>query len=90
MPSSEPLKMPERSWPKDAMGNELKKGTLVLLKIPEQSVTCRVVDVLQAGIMHGPDGAPVSLEGHVSFLMRITYAPDQNLPMALCLKEPEK
>jgi hypothetical protein len=76
-------------WPTDALGNELRKGTLVVLKIPEQMLTCRVMDVIAAGIMHDPENKPMALEGSVTFIVRIGYPVGGNIPMALVLKEPE-
>lgn len=82
--------MPERSWPKDAIGNDLRKGQLVVVRLPADGTICRIVDVVQAGVMHGPDDKPIALQGSVSFLVQIPYAQGVGIPMALCLKEPEK
>jgi hypothetical protein len=91
MPSSEPLKMPERSWPTDALGNLIRKGQLCSFKAPQQQdIICRVVDVIQAGVMHGPDDKPIALQGSVTFAIQIPYSQGGGIPMALCLKEPEK
>lgn len=89
MPSSEPLKMPERSWPKDALGNDIRKGQLCAVN-PKDVLICRVADIIQAGVMHGPDDKPIALQGSVSFLIQIPYSQGGGVPMALCLKEPEK
>jgi len=96
MPSSEViadpraiLKMPERSWPKDAIGNDLRKGQLVAVNAKDVLI-CRVIDVIQAGTMHDAEGKPMALNGSVTFALQIPYAQGGGVPMALCLKEPEK
>lgn len=90
MPSSEPLKMPERSWPKDAIGNDIRKGQLVTFKAPQDGIICRVFEVVQAGTMHDADGKEIKLQGSVAFLLQVPYNQGGGVPMALCLKEPEK
>ena len=85
----EPLKMPERAWPKDAIGNDIRKGQLCAFKA-EKDLICRVVDVVAAGVMHDAEGKEIKLQGSVTFAIQIPYAQGGGVPMALCLKEPEK
>lgn len=77
-----------RSWPVDALGNEIRKGALVHIKIPEGAIICRVADVVQAGVLHDADGKPMQLDGSVTFVVRIPYPVGGGLPQTLVLKEP--
>jgi hypothetical protein len=97
MPSSEViadpravLKMPERSWPKDAIGNDLRKGQLIVFKAPHEGIICRVTEVVQAGVMHDAEGKPIALQGTVSVAFQMPYSQGGHFQQVLCLKEPEK
>ncbi len=87
---TEPIKMPTRSWPTDGLGNELRRGSLCVLRVPETVITCRVADIVQAGTMHGADGEAYQLKGTVTFVMQIPYEQGGGVPQALMLKEPDK
>jgi hypothetical protein len=63
------LKMPERAWPKDAIGNDIRKGQLCAFNSKDPLI-CRVADVVQAGVMHGPDDKPIALQGSVTFVIQ--------------------
>lgn len=84
------LQMPERTRPLDAIGNELRKGQLVAFKAANDPIICRIADIVQAGTLHDADNNPMKLQGSVTFVLQIPYSEGGNLPMVLCLKEPEK
>jgi hypothetical protein len=80
----------ERQWPQDLLGNDLRKGQIVHIKLPEAGLICRVVDVIQAGTMHDPDNKPIRLQGSVAFTFQIPYDQGQSFAQVLALKEPAK
>lgn len=82
--------MSERYWPKDALGNDLRKGQLVSLRIPETVIICRVLDVVEAGFS-GEDKDRLELQGTLSLLIQLPYRPQQlAVPQCLAVKEPEE
>ena len=79
----------ERYWPKDALGNDLRQGQLVTLRIPEQVVVCRVSAVIEAGFT-GQDKERMELQGAVALTIQIPYTPTRAVVgQILSLKEPE-
>lgn len=82
--------MSERYWPKDAIGNEIRKGQLVTLRIPEQVLVCRVADVIEAGFT-GEDKERMELQGAITLMVQIPYTPSRpSVGQILSLKEPEE
>jgi hypothetical protein len=82
--------MSERYWPKDALGNDVRKGQLVSLRIPEQVLVCRVADVIEAGFS-GEDKERIELQGALNLVVQIPYTPNRAVVgQVLCLKEPEE
>lgn len=82
--------MSERYWPKDAIGNDMRKGQLVSLRIPETVVICRVIDVIEAGFT-GEDKDRIELPGTLNLLLQVPYRATQlSVPQCLALKEPEE
>lgn len=78
-----------RSWPIDLLGNELRRGQLVSFRVPEQIIIARVADVVQAGIMHGPDNRPIMLQGTIKLALDVGYKHDTPLSQILAVKEPD-
>jgi hypothetical protein len=48
--------MAERSYPRDAMGNELKRGDLVRVQLQSPALNFRLVQVDPAGVIAAPGG----------------------------------
>ena len=48
--------MAERCWPRDAMGNELRKGDLVRITLQSSALNFRLVQVQPAGVIESPGG----------------------------------
>lgn len=86
---SEVQEKSERYWPKDALGNEIRRGQLVSLRIPEQVLVCRVSEVIEAGFT-GQDKERMELQGAIALTIQIPYTPTRAaIGQILSLKEPE-
>jgi hypothetical protein len=82
----------ERSYPKDALGNPIRKDDLVQVKLQSPDLVFMVTDVQPAGTLMGPDQQPLALQGTltVSVTIPIAFAPGVLLSNILVLKKPEQ
>ena len=84
--------MSARFWPKDMLGNEIRKGNLLSVA-PGAPLIMKVVDVVEAGVMpqEDPKAPPMVMPGHVTLLVQLPYHPQQTqIPIAVVVKEPEE
>jgi hypothetical protein len=83
--------MSQRYWPKDPLGNDIRKGSMVAFASGQPTVM-RVVEVVEAGLMPQEEGKPpIIKEGYITLLMRLPYQPHQTLiPIAVVVKEPDE
>ncbi len=84
--------MSERYWPKDAIGNEVKKNALVAAQFPQGvPVICRVQDVIEAGFTSDEADKRMEMQGAVTLVIQIPYQPNQTtVPQLLRVMEPEE
>jgi hypothetical protein len=63
----------DRSWPRDALGNVLRKGDLIRAALPQPAMNFRVVDVRPAStvLSPGPEGA-IAMNGAITLLANVT------------------
>ena len=81
-----------RFWPKDVLGNEIRKTNLVSLA-PGTPLIMKVVDVIEAGLMPQEDEKkpPLIKEGRIRLLVDLPYTPmSPTIPIAVVVKEPEE
>ena len=83
--------MSEKVWPVDKLGNEIREGKLLLLKMDEPSAIFYVMSVSPASVLHGGDGPyPVSGEVELVLKFKIPYQPDhRQLFKAIVVETPE-
>lgn len=84
--------MADKIWPKDRLGNEIKTGKLVLLKLPEAEAMFYVMDVKPATILQGGDG-PIPVGGEIMLVWKVPlpFQPDQSqLMKAMVLEQPKQ
>lgn len=77
--------MPDRRYPVDLLGNDIKKNGLVHVEFPKGGVICRVIHVEPMQITGEQN---LNVDGAVFLQLQIPH--QGHLPMILCLKEPEK
>lgn len=80
-----------RFWPKDVLGNEIRKGSMVSLS-PGGPMLMKVVDVIEAGLMPQEEGKPPLVkDGGIVLLVQLPYGPHQTtIPIAVVAKEPKE
>lgn len=78
-------------FPKDKLGNPIKQGDLILLKLPDPEALFYVMGVSPASVIHDASGpVPVSGELEVVLKFKMQFGPDQNaLHKAIVVKQPE-
>jgi hypothetical protein len=81
----------DKSYPLDAIGNEIRRDDLVRVMLSEAALIFTVADVQPAGTLIGPDNKPLSLNGTVTITATIPvqYAPGAAMANFLVLKKPE-
>jgi len=84
--------MSSRFWPKDVLGNDIRKGNLISLS-PGQPVIMKVMDVVEAGVIpqEDPKQPPMIKAGWITCVVQLPYQPQQPvIPIAVVVKEPEE
>jgi hypothetical protein len=83
--------MAEKVWPKDVLGNTIREGKLVRLKLDEAAAMFFVNKVEPATFLHTPEGV-MPCNGSIDFVLQfhIPFAPDQNqMFKALVVEQPK-
>lgn len=83
--------MPASVWPIDRLGNDIKKGALVHLRLDDPSILCRVLAVEPAGMISSPSGGDMALQGQLRLVAEVTlqFAPGTQFTGILTVKEPD-
>ena len=84
--------MSSRFWPKDVLGNDIRKENLISLS-PGQPVIMKVVEVVEAGIIpqEDPKAPPIIKQGWITCVVQLPYQPHHpQIPIAVVVKEPEE
>ena len=86
--------MANNSYPKDNLGNAVRKGDMVLYKMPDPQLLFKVMDVLPAPIIQTESGAIMPTTGQVVLSAVIPLDYDGQKPILLgmfkvSLPEPE-
>ena len=68
----------QKIWPRDKLGNEIKEGKMLLLKLPEAEAMFYVMKVEPASFIHSTEG-PVPVAGEIELVLKfqMPFAPDQ-------------
>jgi hypothetical protein len=84
--------MSTRSYPIDAIGNQIRKGDLVRVTLTEAALVFVVADVESAGMLRGPDGAPMALNGTItiSVTVPVPFTPGSRMGNMHVLKKPDE
>jgi hypothetical protein len=83
--------MPDRQYPVDAIGNTIRKGDLLRVTLPESALIFTVANVEPAGVLSGPGGAPMDLQGTITLVVQlpVPYVGGARIGNMLVLKKPE-
>ena len=84
--------MSQRYWPKDVLGNEIRKGNMISLS-PGQPVIMRIVEVVEAGLIpqEDPKKMPIVKQGWITAVVQLPYDPGHcQIPIAVVVKEPDE
>lgn len=81
----------DKSYPIDAIGNTIRKGDLIRVALTEAALVFGVVDVQPAGMLHGPDNAPMPMNGVITISIQIPvpYTPGSRMANMHVLKKPD-
>lgn len=87
--------MPAGKPPRDAVGNELETGQLILLKQGSEFLLCNVTEVTTGGLLATPTGKlgdAVQLRGHIRLLADFTIEYDSGvvIPQIYVLQQPRR
>lgn len=83
---------PNKVWPRDKLGNEIREGKLIRLELPEAAGFFYVVTVSPATYLHGAEGR-IPVNGDVECVLRfkMPYGPDGNMLMkAVVVEQPKQ
>ena len=83
--------MADRSYPRDAIGNELRVGDLVRATLQQPALNFRVVKVDAAGTIVSPDLKSIALQGTLVLqaIVPVEFAEGTMLADLFKLSEPE-
>ncbi len=83
--------MADRSYPRDAIGNELRVGDLVRATLQQPALNFRVVKVDAAGMIVSPDLKSIALQGTLVLqaVVPVEFAEGTMLADLFKLSEPE-
>jgi hypothetical protein len=83
--------MADRSYPRDAIGNELRVGDLVRATLQQPALNFRVVKVDAAGTIVSPDLKSIALQGTMVLqaIVPVEFAEGTMLADLFKLSEPE-
>jgi hypothetical protein len=83
--------MSEKVWPIDQLGNEIRQGDLLYLRLDEPGAHFYVMEVQPASIIHDA-GGPIPVSGEMTLVLKIKlpFTHDtKQLRRGLVLKTPE-
>lgn len=81
----------DKVWPVDKIGNPIKAGEMLHMKLEEAAAMFYVMSVEPASMLHTPDG-PVPVNGSIEFVLKfkVPFSPESNIMgKALVVKQPE-
>ena len=81
----------EKIWPKDKIGNQLREGRLLILKMDDPDAMFYVDKVTPASFLHSADG-PIPINGEIELILRIKlpFTPERNqLHRAIVVEQPD-
>ena len=84
--------MAGQQYPVDAIGNQIRKGNLLRVSLPESALIFTVADVEPAGVLNAPDGSPMNLQGRIMLVVQlpIPYVGGSRIDNMLVLQTPEQ
>ncbi len=68
-------------WPIDKIGNQIREGRVIVLKLEEAEAMFYVDKVVPAKFLHQGNGAPIPVAGEIELLLRmkLPFAPDRRV-----------
>jgi hypothetical protein len=72
---------PRDVWPIDKIGNQIREGRVIVLKLEEAEAMFFVDKVTPAKFLHQPGAQPIPVAGEIELLLRmkLPFAPDRRV-----------
>jgi hypothetical protein len=82
----------DKSYPVDAIGNPIRKGDLLQVKLTDDHIIFSVADIEAAGTLAGPDGQPLALNGKIVLqaIIPVPFEPGTAMGTMLVLRKPDE
>jgi hypothetical protein len=84
--------MAEKIWPIDKLGNEIREGDLIHLRLDDPSALFYVMKVEGASVLHGGEQGNFPGNGSVTLVLKfdVPFPPDQRqMFKAMVVKQPK-
>jgi hypothetical protein len=84
--------MADNVWPIDKIGNQIREGRLLIVKMEEAEAMFYVDKVTPAKFLQQPGAAPIPVTGEIELVlkMKLPFAPDRRqMGRAVVIEQPD-